>query len=154
MRISDMTHYFNSVLNQQRFMTQQEIEKLSELKQMYENDKIASQPTPIQYCEQNYPEMCREFKDLQQKQYDLLCKKQMDYGPGNIAVGTQLKNDKEIMASLKAIIVRVNDKIQRLINLILINNRNPTNESIEDSFMDLAVYATIALTVRNGKWGK
>lgn len=115
---------------------------------------INQKENAIEYCEQNYPKMCAEFKSIQQKQYELLCKKQMDYGPGNIAVGTQLKDDKEIMASLKAIIVRANDKMQRLVNLILINNREPSNESVEDTFMDLAVYSTIAMVVKNGKWGK
>ena len=115
---------------------------------------LVSEIDPVKYCELNYPEMCSEFKLVQKKQYELLCKKQMDYGPANIAMGTTLSNNNQIMASIKGIIVRANDKMQRLVNLILINNREPTNESVEDTFMDLAVYSTIAMVVRNGKWGK
>lgn len=115
---------------------------------------LVSEIDPVKYCELNYPEMCAEFKSIQKKQYELLCKKQMDYGPANIAMGTTLSNNNQIMASIKGIIVRANDKMQRLVNLILINNREPTNESVEDTFMDLAVYSTIAMVVRNGKWGK
>lgn len=115
---------------------------------------LVAEVDPVKYCELNYPEMCSEFKAIQKNQYELLCKKQMDYGPANIAMGTTLSNNNQIMASIKGIIVRANDKMQRLVNLILINNREPTNESVEDTFMDLAVYSTIAMVVRNGKWGK
>lgn len=109
---------------------------------------------PIAYCERYYPEMCAEFTRQQEEQYALLCKKQMDYGPLNISMGTQLQNDKEIKAALTGIVVRANDKMQRLVNLLIVNGQEPKNETIEDTFMDLAVYATIAMTVKNGKWGK
>jgi hypothetical protein len=108
----------------------------------------------VEWCESNYPEMCAEFKQWQEEQYKLLCRKQMDYGPLNISMGTQLRNDNEIKASLTGIIVRANDKMQRLVNLVIINGQSPQNESIEDTFMDLANYANIALTVKNGKWGR
>jgi len=108
----------------------------------------------IKYVETNYPEMSNHFKMVQRKQYELFCLKQMDYGPSNIAMGTTLSNPKEIKWSLTAILVRTNDKIQRLINLIYLNDREPKNESIIDSFMDISVYAIIALIVSSGKWGK
>lgn len=108
----------------------------------------------VLYCEANFPETTSMFKNLQKEQYKLFCQKQMDYGPSNIALGTQLKNDKEILASIRGIIIRANDKMQRLINLVIINDREPENESVTDTFMDLSVYATIAMTVKNGMWGK
>lgn len=108
----------------------------------------------IQECENLYPEMCAEFKKFQRAQYEMLCKKQLDYGPNNIALGTQLKTTDEKLASISGIIIRANDKLQRLINLVIINKRSPKNESIIDTFMDLAVYSTIALVVDSGKWGK
>ena len=109
---------------------------------------------PVSYCQKYYPQMCNEFSRWQQEQYELLCKKQMDYGPLNISMGTQLQNEKEIKAALTGIVVRANDKMQRLVNLLIVNGQEPKNETIEDTFMDLAVYATIAMTVKNGKWGK
>ena len=106
------------------------------------------------YCEQHYPQMTTAFKEYQHLQYELLCKKQMDYGPGNIALGTRLSTAQEIKAALMGIVIRANDKMQRLLHLTVVTQREPENESIEDSFMDLAVYSNIALIVKNGKWGR
>ena len=78
----------------------------------------------------------------------------MDYGPSNIAMGTDLTTDEQKRLSLIGLIVRVNDKIQRLMNLVVKNNREAQNEPVEDAFKDLSVYGIIAQIVKNGKWGK
>ena len=52
------------------------------------------------------------------------------------------------------LIVRINDKVQRLINLVVKNNREAQNEPTIDAFKDLACYGIIAQIVDNGKWGK
>ena len=52
------------------------------------------------------------------------------------------------------LIVRINDKIQRLINLVVKNNREAQNEPTIDAFKDLACYGIIAQIVEAGKWGK
>ena len=106
------------------------------------------------YIEQTYPETAGEFKRLQKEQYELFCKKQMDYGPSNIAMGTSLATDEEKRLSLIGLIVRINDKVQRLINLVVKNNRDAQNEPTIDAFKDLSVYGIIAQIVKNGKWGK
>ena len=49
--------------------------------------------------------------------------------------------------------LRLNDKISRLVNLILLKNK-ARNESVEDTFLDLSVYGKIALVVMRGKWAK
>ena len=108
----------------------------------------------IKYIEKTYPETAKEFQRLQYEQWELFCKKQMDYGPSNIAMGTSLTTDDEKRLSLVGLIVRVNDKIQRLLNLIVKNNRNAQNEPTIDAFKDLACYGIIAQIVQNGKWGK
>ena len=108
----------------------------------------------IGYIEKTYPETAKEFKRLQKEQYELFCKKQMDYGPSNISMGTSLTNDDEKRLSLVGLIVRINDKIQRLINLVVRNNREAQNEPTIDAFKDLSVYGIIAQIVKNGKWGK
>ena len=107
----------------------------------------------IEYIEEHYPETAKEFKKIQEEQYETFCKKQMDYGPSNIAMGTELKTDEEKRLSKIGLIVRINDKIQRLINLVVKNNREAQNEPIEDAFKDLSVYGIIAQIVKNGKWG-
>jgi hypothetical protein len=108
----------------------------------------------IEYIEKHYPETAKEFQKLQFEQWALFCKKQMDYGPSNIAMGTSLDTDEEKRLSLIGLIVRINDKVQRLINLVVRNNREAQNEPTIDAFKDLACYGIIAQIVKNGKWGK
>ena len=50
----------------------------------------------IEKMEEEWPEMTKEFKKIQQEQYELFLHKQHDYGPGNISVGTQLQTPEEI----------------------------------------------------------
>ena len=46
-----------------------------------------------------------------------------------------------------------NFTIMKLLNLF-INQNDPQNESIEDSFLDLGNYSIISLLVNRGKWGR
>ena len=108
----------------------------------------------INYIEENYPQTAKEFQRLQFEQWLLFCKKQMDYGPSNISMGTSLETDEEKRLSKIGLIVRINDKIQRLINLVVKNNRKAQNEPTIDAFKDLACYGIIAQIVEAGKWGK
>ena len=108
----------------------------------------------ITYIETTYPETAKEFQRLQYEQWNLFCKKQMDYGPSNIAMGTSLGTPEEKRLSKIGLIVRINDKVQRLINLVVKNNREAQNEPAIDAFKDLACYGIIAQIVDNGKWGK
>jgi hypothetical protein len=109
----------------------------------------------INNVEASYPETCDEFKKIQQEQYEVFCKKQYDYGPHNISLGSDLHKKEDIMASVSAIVVRLNDKIQRLINLVLRKKTLETaNEPVFDAFSDTAVYCIIAEIVKRGKWCK
>jgi hypothetical protein len=75
----------------------------------------------------------------------LLLKKHFDYGPKNISESPG--------GPLNGLRVRMHDKLARINNLID-NNRNPENESLEDSFKDMANYAIIGLLVLRGQWNK
>ena len=108
----------------------------------------------IAYIEKEYPETAREFQKIQFEQWETFCKKQMDYGPSNIAMGTALKTKEDRRLSLIGLIVRINDKVQRLMNLVVKHNRDAQNEPVMDAFKDLSVYGIIAQIVDNGKWGK
>ena len=108
----------------------------------------------IGYIERTYPETAKEFQRLQFEQWETFCKKQMDYGPSNISMGTSLATDSEKRLSLVGLIVRINDKVQRLLNLVVKHNRDAQNEPAMDAFKDLSVYGIIAQIVKNGKWGK
>tara|TARA_B100000965_G_scaffold395696_1_gene409577 strand:+ start:80 stop:475 length:396 start_codon:yes stop_codon:yes gene_type:complete len=113
-----------------------------------------SKDESIAYIEEHYPETAKEFQQIQFEQWHTFCKKQMDYGPSNISMGTSLVSDDEKRLSLVGLIVRINDKVQRLLNLVVKHNREAQNEPAIDAFKDLSVYGIIAQIVQNGKWGK
>tara|TARA_Y100001963_G_C6485884_1_gene311121 strand:+ start:183 stop:551 length:369 start_codon:yes stop_codon:yes gene_type:complete len=107
----------------------------------------------VKYIEKTYPETAKEFKRIQKDQYELFCKKQMDYGPSNISMGTGVGNSVNIKLATTALVIRINDKVQRLLNLVVSNDREAQNEPVIDAFKDLSVYGIIAQIVKNGKWG-
>ena len=107
-----------------------------------------------EYCEKYYPEMTSEFKKIQDEMYETFCKKQRNYGPGNISVGTSLQTSDDIKLSLTGIWFRINDKIQRLKQLVVLGQPDEVGESVDDTFQDLAVYSIIAQIVKRGKWAK
>lgn len=104
--------------------------------------------------EGKFPEMTNEFKRIQDEQYEIFCAKQLNYGPGNIAVNTKLENETEIKTSLIGLFFRMNDKVSRLKQLVVENQKDLVGESVADSYCDLSVYGVIAQVVINGKWGK
>lgn len=74
---------------------------------------------------------------------ELLLKKHNDYGPLNISLSPG--------GPLNGLRVRMHDKLARINNLID-NKREPGNEPLEDSFLDMANYAIIGLLVLRGQW--
>jgi hypothetical protein len=48
----------------------------------------------------------------------------------------------------------MNDKINRLKQLVLLNKSDLVNESITDTYQDLSIYNIIAQLVQNKNWGK
>ena len=109
----------------------------------------------VKQMEQEWPEMTSEFKKLQREQYVLFCNKQHDYGPGNISVGTQLQTPEEIKLSLTGLWFRMNDKLQRVKNLLMGDRKNAVeDEPLEDAYLDVSNYGIMATIVGRGKWGK
>ncbi len=76
---------------------------------------------------------------------EVLIKKQLDYGPKNISNSPG--------GPMMGLTVRLHDKISRLAHL-LENNIDPNNESIEDTFLDIANYGMIGLMITQDKWPK
>jgi len=74
---------------------------------------------------------------------ELLISKQRDYGPYNISRAPG--------GPLNGLRVRIFDKVSRINNLVD-TGATPENESLRDSFLDLANYAVIALMVLDNKW--
>ena len=109
----------------------------------------------IEYMEKTYPQMTSEFKKIQRDQYELFCRKQYDYGPQNIAVGTILKTADDIKLSLLGIWFRINDKVERIKTLLMRDGKNSVqDEPVTDSFSDVSNYGVMAQVVARGKWAK
>ena len=119
-----------------------------------EKDLTIQKNPIVEQMEKEWTEMTCEFKRLQREQYELFCRKQHDYGPSNISVGTQLITEDEIKLSLTGLWFRVNDKVQRIKNLLMGNRESAVDEPLEDAFLDMSNYGIMATIVKNRKWGK
>ena len=111
---------------------------------MSERDLTVRKHPIVKLMEKEWPEMTGEFKRLQREQYELFCRKQHDYGPGNISVGTQLITEDEIKLSLTGLWFRVNDKVQRIKNMLMGNRESAVDEPLEDAFLDMSNYGIMA----------
>ena len=68
---------------------------------------------------------------------NIVVRKQRDYGPANITT-----------FGLEGVMIRLSDKINRLINLLQ-NQKDPENESVEDTLIDISGYAIIGLMLQH-----
>ena len=119
-----------------------------------EDQEMVDTQDVVKYMERTYPEMTGEFLKIQLEQYELFCRKQYDYGPQNIAVGTILKTPEDIKLSLLGIWFRCNDKIERMKTLLMRGNNAVEGEPVTDSFSDVSNYGVMAQVVARGKWAK
>ena len=116
---------------------------------------MAVEKTITQQLEEEYPEIAKEFKKILKEQYELFACKMLDYGLDNISMGTRLETQDEKKLSLTAIWIRMNDKMNRLKNLVLLSKENKVaDESTTDSYKDLTNYGIIAQIVQNNMWKK
>jgi uncharacterized protein DUF4406 len=100
------------------------------------------------------PNQCKGFRELVGKMYRTHFSKNADYSPANI-----------LLTGETGLVTRLWDKTARLLNLTgfkfqyLMHEgvsppRKPKNESIDDTYQDMAVYAVIGLLLRQNKWGR
>ncbi len=108
----------------------------------------------IKEVEEQYPEMTKEFKRIMRVQYETFCKKQSNYGPDNISLGKNLEKEEDKKLSQMGLFFRMNDKIQRIKQMVVLSAKDNVGESVDDTYQDLSVYSIIAQVVKNGKWGK
>jgi hypothetical protein len=104
--------------------------------------------------EEKFPVMTAEFKRIQAEQYELFCRKQLNYGPDNISMGSTLEREQDRKLSLQGLFFRLNDKINRYKQMIMFGSKDAVGESLDDTFKDISVYGIIAQLVQSGKWGK
>ena len=106
----------------------------------------------VEWCEKKYPELTDEYKKIMMEQYIIFCKKHRNYGTGNVNVGTNLETDADVKLSLTGLWFRMNDKINRLKQLIVLGEPDTVGESAKDTFQDLSVYGIIAQIVQQKKF--
>jgi hypothetical protein len=106
----------------------------------------------VEWCESNYPELTQEYKKIMMEQYILFCKKHRNYGTSNINIGTNLETEADVKLALTGLWFRLNDKISRLKNLVILGQPDVVNESVEDTFKDLSVYGVIGQIVQKKKF--
>mgnify|MGYP001555602111 CR=1 FL=1 len=103
--------------------------------------------------EKTYPQLAEEFKNIQNEQYELFASKMMDYGLSNISLGSTLEEEEDVNMSLTGVWLRVNDKVNRLRNMLKRKGKNYVkDEPMMDSFIDISNYGVIAQLVLKGKW--
>jgi len=87
------------------------------------------------YLDEAFEEVCRELTKT-------FLKKHKDYGKGNILDMGEL-----------GIAFRISEKFNRIKNLLM-TQKDPVNETIDDSWIDIAVYAVIAILLRRSLFQK
>lgn len=80
------------------------------------------------------------FTEVNQELLDMFLKKHKDYGKGNILSVQEL-----------GIALRISEKIERIKHILMQGNK-PNNESIEETWIDIGVYAVIAVLLRRGQF--
>ena len=90
------------------------------------------------------------FKKILDEMYVTFCKKQRNYGPGNISVGSNLETEDDKKIALTGLWFRKNDKIQRLLQLVVKGQPDEVGENIQDTYEDLSVYGIISQIVQIG----
>jgi nucleoside 2-deoxyribosyltransferase len=104
--------------------------------------------------EMKSPTQAKAFMEILGRMYRTHLQKNADYSPANILATGEV-----------GLVTRLWDKTARLLNLMGFKFEieeagyytapsDPKNESIEDTYMDLAVYAIIGLLLKKGIWGR
>ncbi len=80
------------------------------------------------------------FEQVNDELLQMFLKKHKDYGKGNILSVREI-----------GIALRIAEKVERLKHLLL-KGEAPTNETIEETFIDIAVYANLGVLLGRGQF--
>jgi hypothetical protein len=152
--LSDPATYTSSDDSLPKILTD-EIAKLTRRKEL--DEAIASKPKPhemgsLNEIDQELLEKIKrgpnyEFEEAVQQKFQhakaVLLQKHKDYGPKNISQSPG--------GALNGLRVRMWDKFARIDHLIT-TGATPENESLKDSFLDMANYAIIAMLILDNEW--
>jgi hypothetical protein len=97
------------------------------------------------------PEYVAAFREITEEIAELTARKNSDYSGGQDAFANfRLAESMGITTADRAILVRMGDKFQRIVNLID-RPAQVSDEAIEDTLKDLAVYSIILLILLREK---
>ena len=82
------------------------------------------------------------YQEVNEEMLKMFLKKHKDYGKGNILSVKEL-----------GVALRISEKIERIKHL-LTQGDTPANESVEETWIDIGVYAAIAILLRRGQFEK
>lgn len=131
-------------------------------KDVNNNPKLRREPVGIgdsiklsvkDLMEREYPAIYEGYNQAREEQAQLFYSKHLDYGMKNVAAGTNLETEAEKAFALEGLWFRLSDKVNRWQNMML-SGRPVNNESLVDTFNDIANYAIIARLVLEDKWHK
>ena len=108
-------------------------------------------PSARGVMKEEYPTIYNAYQEIVDEQFELFCKKQLDYGMHNVSAGTNLDTSDEIEFAMTGLWYRLSDKINRWKNMI-ISGRKAQNETLIDTFQDVTNYGIIAQLVKRGHW--
>ena len=112
----------------------------------------------IKKIEEQYPECSDAIMNNFDRAYNLWALKQHDYGDSNIRLGLNLSSSSERSQNNRlaqlGVVIRMNDKISRLINLYKKDGVTAIDETIEDTALDIMNYANMLMVLKSNKWGK
>jgi hypothetical protein len=106
----------------------------------------------LEFYEPSEPKLDTRFSEILRRMETLHYKKQSDYGVTNDPFANVRASNDFGIPGWVGCMVRANDKMKRLQKFA--QGENLVNESVEDSFLDLAVYSIIGLILfeeHNGK---
>lgn len=104
--------------------------------------KKTNSANEIQYLDEAFEQVSTELLEM-------FLKKHADYGKGNILANKEL-----------GIAMRISEKVERLKHLLMKNelaggaegDSKPENESIEETWIDIAVYSVIGVLYRRSQF--
>jgi hypothetical protein len=110
----------------------------------------------IKKVKEDLPITVENFEKVTNTLFSIFLAKQAMYGPDNISLGGDMTDEKDRKMALLGVWFRMNDKIQRIQNILKkdFNDDEVEFEPLEDSYIDLANYAIISLLVKREIWGK
>jgi hypothetical protein len=109
-------------------------------------------PDVVTRMENESPDMANEFWRICHEQYETFCAKQLNYGKNNVLLGGDIDNEEDRKVALAGIAIRLADKSNRLLNLVVKRTHDAVGESVADTLQDMSNYAIIGQIIQNQRW--